>query len=136
MPDSLRHVKLTDTVATSPQIQASDIPAIAAAGYRVLINNRPDGEAPDQPTSAEVEQAAKAAGLEYHYYPLNAFNYPGNDVEGMAALFDDREKPVFAFCRSGTRSCNLWISTRGSETRDEARRHAQQLGFDVSMSQR
>lgn len=136
MSDSFRHVKLADTVAAAPQIQASDIPAIAAAGYRVLINNRPDGEAPGQPASAEVERAAEAAGLEYHYYPLNAFNYPGDDLEAMAALFDDPEKPVFAFCRSGTRSCNLWISTRPREDRDEARRHAQQLGFDVSMSQR
>ena len=136
MSDSLRYVKLADTVATAPQIRASDVPAIAAAGYRVLINNRPDGEAPDQPTSAEVERAARTAGLEYHYYPLNAFNYPGDDVGKMAALFDDPERPVFAFCRSGTRSCNLWITTRPDDARDEARRHAQQLGFDVSMSLR
>ena len=54
----------------------------------------------------------------------------------MAALFDDPERPVFAFCRSGTRSCNLWITTRPDDARDEARRHAQQLGFDVSMSLR
>ena len=106
MSDSLRYVKLADTVATAPQIRASDVPAIAAAGYRVLINNRP------------------------------AFNYPGDDVGKMAALFDDPERPVFAFCRSGTRSCNLWITTRPDDARDEARRHAQQLGFDVSMSLR
>lgn len=134
MADSLRHVKLTESVAASPQVQASDMPAIAAEGYQVVINNRPDGEAMDQPTSDEIARAAQAAGLEYHYYPLNAFNYPGGDLDAMARLFDDTSRPVFAFCRSGTRSSNLWISSRAPEVREAARRHAQQLGFDVSMS--
>lgn len=136
MSDSLRHVKITDTVAASPQIAVGDMDAIAAEGFKVVVNNRPDGEAMDQPTSADLQRAAEAAGLEYHYYPLNAFNYPGDDVPAMAALFDDASRPVFAFCRSGTRSTNLWISSRSDDERDAARQHAQQLGFDVSMSLR
>ncbi|WP_439108056.1 TIGR01244 family sulfur transferase [Congregibacter sp.] len=135
MQDSLRHVKLSDSIAASPQIQAGDMAAVAAAGYQVVINNRPDGEAMGQPSSDELRAAAEAAGLEYHYYPLNAFNYPGDDIAAMAALFDD-ERNVFAFCRSGTRSSNLWISSRSADERDGARQHAQQLGFDVSMSMR
>ena len=133
MSDSLRHVKLTETVAAAPQIHVEDMSAIAAAGYQVVINNRPDGEAMGQPSSDELRAAAEAAGLEYHYYPLNAFNYPGNDIGAMADLFDGA-RPVFAFCRSGTRSSNLWISSRPADARDAARQHAQQLGFDVSMS--
>jgi sulfide:quinone oxidoreductase len=136
MQDGLRHIALTETVAASPQIQPDDMPAVAAAGYKVVINNRPDGESLGQPTSEELRAAAEAAGLEYHYYPLNAFNYPGDDVAAMEALFDNTERPVFAFCRSGTRSTNLWISSRGDDDRDAARQHAQQLGFDVSMSMR
>ena len=136
MSDSLRHIKLTDTVAASPQIAVDDMAAIAAAGFKVVVNNRPDGEAMDQPASTELARAAEAAGLEYHYYPLNAFNYPGDDVPAMAALFDDASRPVFAFCRSGTRSTNLWVSSRAESERDAARQHAQQLGFDVSMSMR
>ncbi len=131
---TLPFVKLNDHVATAPQIQPEHMAAIAGAGYRVVVNNRPDGEALDQPESEALRQAAEAAGLEYHYYPLNAFNYPGDDVAAMAALFDDAQKPVFAFCRSGTRSTNLWISSRAEDLRDQARQHAQQLGFDTSMS--
>ncbi|EAQ99350.1 TIGR01244 family sulfur transferase [Congregibacter litoralis] len=131
--DNLRYIKLTDTVAASPQITADDMSAVAAAGYKIVINNRPDGEAMGQPTSEELRQAAEAAGLEYHYYPLNAFNYPGDDLSAMAALFDD-PRGVFAFCRSGTRSSNLWISSRSGDAQGQARQHAQQLGFDVSMS--
>jgi uncharacterized protein (TIGR01244 family) len=134
MSDSLRYVQLTYTVAASPQVQPADMAAIAAAGYRVVVNNRPDGEALDQPTSEQLRVAADAAGLTYHYYPLNAFNYPGPDVAAMAAIFDDLEKPIFAFCRSGTRSTNLWVSTRETSAQPDSRKHAQQLGFDVSMS--
>lgn len=128
------YVQLNDHVAVAGQIQPHDMAAIAAAGYRLIVNNRPDGEAPDQPSSAVLQAAAQAAGLEYHYYPLNAFNYPGDDVPTMSALFDDPAKPVFAFCRSGTRSTNLWISSRAPGDREPARQHARQLGFDVSLS--
>ena len=128
------YVKLTDHLAVAGQIQPRDMAAIADAGYRSIVNNRPDGEALDQPASAALQAAAEAAGLEYHYYPLNAFNYPGDAVAAMGALFDDPAKPAFAFCRSGTRSTNLWISSRPPADRERARQHARQLGFDVSLS--
>ena len=128
------YVQLNDHVAVAGQIQPHDMAAIAAAGYRSIVNNRPDGEALDQPSSAVLQAAAQAAGLEYRYYPLNAFNYPGNDLAAISALFDDPAKPAFAFCRSGTRSTNLWISSRAPDDREPARQHARQLGFDVSLS--
>jgi len=136
MPQMPRFVQVTETVATAPQLRPEDLPAVAAAGFRVVINNRPDGEALGQPSSEELRAAAEQAGLEYHYYPLNAFNYPGQDLAAMQALFDNSERPVLAFCRSGTRSTNLWISTRAVVEQEAARRHAQALGYDVSMSLR
>ncbi len=136
MANELRHVKLTETVAASPQVYAADMQAIADEGYKVVINNRPDAEALDQPSSDDLKAAAEAAGLTYHYYPLNAFNYPGDDIAAIRELFDDTNEPVFAFCRSGTRSTNLWVSSRPEDERDAARHHAQQLGFDISMSLR
>ncbi len=136
MANELRHVKLTETVAASPQVYAADMQAIADEGYKVVINNRPDAEALDQPSSDDLKAAAEAEGLTYHYYPLNAFNYPGDDIAAIRELFDDTNEPVFAFCRSGTRSTNLWVSSRPEDERDAARHHAQQLGFDISMSLR
>jgi sulfide:quinone oxidoreductase len=127
-------VALTPTIAAAPQIQPSDMAAIAALGYAVVINNRPDGEAVDQPTSEELRAAAEAAGLDYHYFPVNAFNYPGDGLAAMRTAFAAAERPVFAFCRSGTRSANLWINTLPAEQQDDARARAQALGFDVSMS--
>ncbi|MFK7828371.1 MAG: TIGR01244 family sulfur transferase [Congregibacter sp.] len=136
MQDHLHHVKLTDTVAVSQQIHPEDMAAIAAAGFKVIVNNRPDGEAPDQPASDALQAAAQAAGLEYVYYPLSAFNYPGGDLPAMAALFGNAESPVFAFCRSGTRSANLWVSTQQASSQDASRHAIGQLGFDISWSLR
>ncbi len=132
----MRIIKLTETIAVSQQIDSADVPEIAAAGYRVLINNRPDGEVPDQPESSEIEAAATAAGLEYHYLPVTAPDFPGPEFDRMKELLGDQRRPVLAFCRSGTRCANLWIASCESEQRDRARAIAGGLGFDLSMSAR
>lgn len=127
-------IKLSEHVAVSAQITPRDVGAIAAAGYTVLINNRPDGEEPEQPPGAAIAAAARAAGLEYHYMPVTAQSFPGSDVDALGDLFDDPDRPVLAFCRSGTRSANLWVATRDAVLRDHAIAAAKQAGFDLAMS--
>ncbi len=128
--------KLSDTVAVAAQIQPADVAAIAEAGFKVLINNRPDGEAPDQPSSAEIAAAAEAAGMEYHYLPVNAMNFPGPGADEMQRLLDDTSRPVLAFCRTGTRCANLWVQTRDDADLEEAVSTARGIGFDLSMVRR
>lgn len=128
--------KLTDTLGVSGQISADLVPQIAAAGYKVLINNRPDGEEPGQPSSAEIAAAAEAAGLEYHHMPVTAMDFPGGEIEQMADFFDDEERPVYAFCRTGTRCTNLWVVTRDPDEQDDAAARARGIGFDLSMAAR
>lgn len=132
----MSYVKLTESIAVAGQIRAEQVAQIAAAGYRVLINNRPDGEEPGQPSTADIEAAALASGLEYYHLPVTAMNFPGPDVEEMANLLADQSKPVFAFCRSGTRCANLWVATRDADEWEQAMQHARGLGFDLSMAQR
>ncbi len=132
----MRIVSLSDSVAVSEQISAEDVAEIAAAGYQVLINNRPDGEEPGQPDSAEIEAAARAAGLEYHYLPVTAMNFPGPGFEQMADLFDDPGRPVLAFCRTGTRCTNLWSASLEADERGRATELARRLGYDLSMAAR
>ena len=127
--------KLSEHVAVAPQILPTDVPAIAAAGYKVLINNRPDGEDPNQPSNAEIEAAALAAGLEYHYMPVNGMNFPGPGFDQMTDLMDDPERPVFAFCRSGTRCANLWVSSREPAQINDAAAVAQGYGLDLGFAQ-
>jgi uncharacterized protein (TIGR01244 family) len=129
----MRLLRLSASVAVAPQILPEDVPDIVDAGFRVLINNRPDGEEQGQPRSAELQAAAEAAGIEYHYLPVTAMNFPGEGFGEMQRLMNDESRPVLAFCRSGTRCANLWVATREDNDRSAAEEYARGLGFDLSM---
>lgn len=131
----MKIVRLSEHIAVSEQITAEDMAEIAAAGYRVVVNNRPDNEVAGQPSSASIEEAARAAGLEYHYLPVTASDFPGPDADRMAALFHDDSRPVLAFCRTGTRCANLWVNTANDTDSEAAREKVRTLGYDLSMSE-
>ena len=127
-------VKLTENLAVSAQISLDDVEQIAAAGYKVLINNRPDGEDSHQPVGALIATAAEAAGMEYHHIPITAASFPGPDLEAITALFDDPSRPVLAFCRSGTRCANLWVAGVADSDLAGAMKVASQCGWMMSYS--
>jgi uncharacterized protein (TIGR01244 family) len=129
----MKIVQLSDTVSVSDQITPQNVAEIAAAGFKVIVNNRPDGEARNQPASADISRAAEAAGLRYYYLPVTGYNFPGEDPELMASLMNNPDEPVLAFCRSGTRCTNLWVATRSSDDIQDAFNHARSLGYDLSM---
>ena len=127
-----RHV--TDDFSTAPQISLDDVAEAAAQGFRTLINNRPDGEAPGQPTSAEMAAAAAAAGLAYHHIPVVGAPTP-QQVEATKAVLQDAAEPVLAFCRSGTRSIVTWSlcqATTGAKSRGELVSLGREAGYDLS----
>jgi uncharacterized protein (TIGR01244 family) len=100
---------LSDTLAAAGQIAPGDIAAIAAHGFKTVINNRPDGEGgPDQPTSAALQQAAQSAGLSYVYLPVVSGQLTPQQVVEMASTLQTAATPVFAFCRSGARTEHLF----------------------------
>lgn len=103
------YTALSNNFAVAPQLGPEDMAAVAAAGFRSVINNRPDFEGgPDQPTAAAVADAARAAGLTYEHQPVNGANIRPEDVERFADLLDSLPGPILAFCRSGTRCGNLF----------------------------
>ena len=103
----------TERFATAPQIALEDMAAIAAQGFRTLVNNRPDGEGgPEQPSSAAMAQAAQAAGLDYHYAPVISGQITPEQVASFAAIVAASQGPVLAFCRSGARSTTIWHMSR------------------------
>lgn len=130
----MKILSLSDSVAVSAQISAEDVAEIAAAGYKVLVNNRPDGEESGQPSAAEIAAAAERAGLEYHYMPVSHTSFPGDDFAAFSALLDNPERPVLAYCRTGTRCTNLWVSSRDPGEREHASATAVRLGFDLGMA--
>jgi sulfide:quinone oxidoreductase len=99
---------LSSQISVSPQITAADVKALANLGYRSIICNRPDGEGADQPTFEEIENAAKAAGLEARYIPIVQGTVQDSDAEAFAKAMDELPKPALAYCRTGTRSVTLW----------------------------
>jgi uncharacterized protein (TIGR01244 family) len=118
------------TLVAPRQIRPADLPGIAAQGIRLIVNNRPDGEEPGQPTSAGIEAAARTAGLQYRHIPI-AGGFPAERVEAMAEALESG--PVLAFCRSGTRSTCLWALARSSRGADAATliRRAAEAGYDL-----
>lgn len=125
--------KLSDEIGVAGQIAATDVAALAAAGYKTIICNRPDGEGNDQPLFQEIEAAAKAVGLAAHYLPVETGPVSDADAEKFAALLDSASKPVFAFCRSGTRSVTLWsLSRAGQVTLPDILAAAKGAGYDMS----
>lgn len=99
---------MTDAIHTSAQLQPEDMAQVAAAGFRSVVNNRPDFEGgPDQPTSAAIEAAAVAAGLKYAHHPVSPSMHTPEQIAHMATLLAELPAPVLAFCRSGARSTRL-----------------------------
>ena len=101
--------QIADTVCVAPQLDASAMTELARLGFKSVINNRPDFEhGPDQPTSAAVEAAARAAGLEYRHLPVDGGWQSPEQIAAMAQLLRELPAPVLAFCRSGARSTRLY----------------------------
>ncbi len=100
-------VNLSEKVAVAPQIAPEDVAAAKAAGFTGIVNNRPDGEAPDQPPGASIAAAAAAAGLSYAHIPMSQGGITPDMVEAVRAAIGGEGRTLM-FCRSGTRSSLLW----------------------------
>ncbi len=101
--------QLDARVSVSGQIGPDDIAAVAAAGFRALVCNRPDDEhGPGQPPFAEVASAARAAGMTAHHIPFGGEGPHPGQAEELARVLAQTEGPVFLYCRSGARSSTLY----------------------------
>lgn len=99
---------LTPDLSVRGQVHAAELAALAAAGFKAILCNRPDGEAPDQPAFADIRKAAEALGMVAAYQPVVASTMSDADAQAFAAWVDRLPKPVLAYCRSGMRSSTLW----------------------------
>jgi uncharacterized protein (TIGR01244 family) len=109
MNDLLPLRAVAPDVCVAPQLSPEAMAEAARQGFRSVINNRPDFEHdPDQPTSAQIEAAARAAGLEYRFLPVDGGYQSPQEIEAFAALLAELPRPILAFCRSGARSGRLY----------------------------
>ena len=130
----MQSARVDDTLTVSFQIQPEDVAAIRDAGFVAIINNRPDGEAPDQPDGAEIARAAAEAGLAYTALPVTGREGITPDtIRAFHEALETAGGPVFAFCRTGTRSINLWaLSQAGDRDVADLVRMAGDAGYDLS----
>ena len=125
--------QLDDGFSVSGQLSLANIDQAAAAGIRLIINNRPDGEEAGQPTSAELEARARAVGIAYRHIPIA----PGDFADASIAIFGDAvrqgEGAVLAFCRTGTRSATVWgLSQAGARPTTQIIQAAAAAGYDLT----
>jgi len=107
--------QLSADVCVAPQLEPAAMAWAAQRGFKSVINNRPDFEGgPDQPTSATIEAAARAAGLQYAHLPVAPAVQTPEQIAEFASLLASLPKPILAFCRSGTRSGKLFRAATGT----------------------
>jgi uncharacterized protein (TIGR01244 family) len=126
--------KLDDGISVSPQISVDDVAEAAGAGFALIINNRPDGESPDEPQGDEIEAAAQAQGMGYCAIPIGHSGFSQPQVDMMVEQLQRAGGPVLAYCRSGTRSTLLWSLARAKlgDAPEDLNAKANAAGYDLT----
>jgi uncharacterized protein (TIGR01244 family) len=122
--------RVTDGFWVAPQIGVADVARAKARGFTLIVNNRPEGESPDQPAGAEIAAAARAAGLDYLAAPV--MGRPGPDQIAAVRVAADGAEKTLAFCRSGTRSIVTWALGQATDAnREDLIRLGEAAGYDL-----
>lgn len=126
--------RLSGTMLASPQISVADVSDALAQGVTLIVNNRPEGESDDQVPGAQIEAAARAAGIDYLAIPITHSGFSAPQVDAMAEALAQADGPVLGYCRSGTRSTLLWALAQAKAGEDPATiaDAAAEAGYDVS----
>ncbi|MBC6402914.1 MAG: TIGR01244 family phosphatase [Hyphomonadaceae bacterium] len=103
--------QIEDNVFVSGQIVPDDMDKLCLMGIRSIINNRPDGETPGQPSHAHIQSAAREVGFTCHHVPMGGVVTP-EIISASIDAYADTPKPILAYCRSGLRSATLWAFAR------------------------
>ena len=123
---------LTAELSVAPQIAITDLRAVADAGFRSVICNRPDGEGPDQPVYSEIERSAVEQGLQVRFLPAESGKLSDEQGAAFAKFMAELPKPVLAFCSTGMRSTTMWALTQaGSMPFPSIIERASKAGFDL-----
>ena len=123
---------ITPDYAVAPQIAPENMAALAAKGFVAVINNRPDSEVTNDICGAEMRKAAEAAGLEYISNPVENGGMTMDMVQAQGRAVAETDGPVFAWCRSGTRSSIVWaLSQAGLRPTAEIVEAVSAAGYDL-----
>lgn len=126
--------QLTPDIFVAPQIGVETVDAAKALGVTLIVNNRPEGESPDQTPGDVIEAAAKAAGMDYVAIPVSPGGFAPWQLDALDEALKGHDGKVLCYCRSGTRSTLLWslARARAGGNPDEIAETAAAAGYDVS----
>jgi len=124
--------QITPDYAVAGQIALTDLETLVARGFTTVICNRPDQEISADLQSGLVEAAARALGLEFVYNPISGQGMTMNNLTRQGETLAAAKGPVFAYCRSGTRSTVVWSFVQaGSLPVDEIVAAAARGGYNI-----
>ena len=125
--------QINESISVAPQIAVEQVAEIAAAGFKTIVNNRPDDEDAGQPSGDAIRAAAETAGLKYVSIPVTHAGFSHPQIDAMTQALTDSDGPVLAYCRSGTRSCNLWALAAAKAGRNPnlLLAQAEDAGYDL-----
>ena len=121
-------------LSVSPQPSIEDIGSLRDRGFTALVNNRPNGDEPGQPGSDAERDEARRHGMSYAYIPVTLDKITEADVRAFQWALDEAPGPVFAHCKSGTRSLNLYLIGEvldGRLSADQVIEFGRSRGFDT-----
>lgn len=127
--------ELDSVLSVCGQVGEDDLIMAQGLGFKTIVNNRPDGEKPDQPASAQVAQWAKNLNLKYIHLPIPSDDLPFESVIELGEVYSGNDGPILAFCASGMRSSALWAFLMTVITEAEVDEIVEQPlihGFDLS----
>ena len=125
--------KVIEEYVVSDQINAQDISVLKQHGFKTIFCNRPDSEEMNQPTAEELQKVADSLGLKFVHQPVIGNAISQKDVDDFKSYYENAEKPIFAYCRTGTRSTMLWaLSESSKRERSEIINLTSAAGYDLS----
>jgi uncharacterized protein (TIGR01244 family) len=126
--------QLTQSILVAPQIDTDTISQAKTLGVTLVVNNRPEGESPDQTPGEEIEAAAHAAGMDYVAIPVSHSGFSPWQLDALDKALEANEGLALCYCRSGTRSTLLWClaRARAGDSPDQLRDAAAAAGYDVT----
>ena len=125
--------KIIEDYVVSEQITPDDIDTIKKAGFKTIFCNRPDNEENNQITVQSIEQAAEESGIKFIHQPVIGGQITQADVDQFSDNYDASEKPIFSYCRTGTRSSMLWaLSESGKRSVEEILKLTSKAGYNLN----
>ena len=125
-------VNISGKYNVSPQISLKDVEILSEKGFEKIICNRPDFEVHPNIQSSLFEKVATEMGILFEYHPLTFENMNAENIEKQMVFIDKSERPVLAYCTSGTRCAAIWaLGQVGKMSKDEILKTTRESGYNL-----